>query len=75
MVSPRGGSFTGNSGLVSLGSGHIRHLLSQQQAWQLLTQQQLGGYAGGYTAAQLAKARVLQPPAGAHSGLARANSL
>lgn len=75
VASPRGSSFTGSSGLVSLGSGHIGHLLQQQQAWQLLTQQQLGGYAGGYTAAQLARARVLQRPAGALSGLTRSNSL
>lgn len=68
----RNSSLTGgSSGLMSLGSGHIGPMLSQQQAWQLLHQQQHTGVGGG-TAAQ--RVRMVRPLDG-HGGLTRANSL
>lgn len=66
--SSSGGS--GTSGLDTAGSGHIDPMLSQLQALQLLAQQQQGGY----TAAQLARARLVRPNDG-RGGLARSNSL
>jgi hypothetical protein len=63
-----GGS--GSSGMYTVGSGHIGPMLSQLQALQLLSQQ----HQGGYTSAQLARARLVRPNDG-HGGLARSNSL
>jgi hypothetical protein len=69
----RGSSFSGGSGTSGMytgGFGHIGPMLSQLQALQLLSQQ----HQEGYTAAQLARARLVRLNNG-RGGLARSNSL